>query len=71
MVNRIIRFFKRNCLASQIHRIENLITEKKYAEASVAAFLALDKFPEQPELLALKQQAETQGFASYIYNQEF
>jgi hypothetical protein len=72
MVSRLINWlFRRHTVSYKLHHIERLIAEKKYAEASVAAFLALRKFPNHPELLALKQQAETKGFASYLYNQEY
>jgi hypothetical protein len=47
-----------------------LIAEKKYVDASVYAYLALQEFPDHPELLALKAQAEKE-IAHYIYNQEF
>jgi hypothetical protein len=71
MVSRLIRWlFKRNSVSQYLHRIEKLITEKKYCEADACAFLALQNFPNHPELLALKIEAE-KGFSSYLYSQEF
>ena len=63
MVNSIIRFFKRGCLSAKLHRIESLIAAKRYSEASVVAFIGLQDYPNHPELLALKSQAE-QGATS-------
>lgn len=71
MLSRLINFiFRRHTLAYQLHRTERLIAEKKYYEADACAFLALQNFPNHPELLNLKAEAE-KGFSSYIYNQEF
>jgi len=71
MVSHLINFlFRRHTVSYKLHYIERLIAEKKYVDASVYAYLALQKFPDHPELLALKTQAEKE-IAHYIYNQEF
>lgn len=71
MVSHLINWlFRRHTLAYQLHRIERLIAEKKYAEAVTASYLALEKFPQNPELEALNSEA-FKGFSSYLYKQEF
>ena len=60
--------FRRHTVSYKLHHIERLIAEKKYMEASIAAHLALQKFPAQCEILALQAQAE-QGFSSYLYSE--
>jgi hypothetical protein len=71
MVSRLINFlFRRHTLSYQLHRIESLIAQKKYAEAVAASYLALEKFPQSPELEALNSRAFA-GFSSYLYEQEF
>jgi hypothetical protein len=70
MVSRLIRWlFKRNSLSTYIYRTEQLLAEKKYCEADACAFLGLQLFPNQPELLQLKRNAEKM-FSSYLYSQE-
>lgn len=69
MVSRLILWlFRRNTVSYKLHHIERLIAEKKYMEASIAAHLALQKFPAHPEILALQAQAK-QGFSSYLYSE--
>ncbi|UQS95028.1 hypothetical protein Pam2_148 [Pseudanabaena phage Pam2] len=71
MVSSLINWlFRRHTVSYKLHHIERLIAEKKYMEASIAVYLALQKFPDHPELLTLKAQAEKE-MAHYIYNQEF
>lgn len=71
MFSRLINFlFRRHTLSYHLHYIEKLITEKQYAEASTAAYLALEKFPNSSEILNLKTQAEKQ-FSTYLYQKEF
>lgn len=71
MVSSLINWlFRRHTVSYKLHHIERLIAEKKYMEASIAAHLTLQEFPNHPELLALKAQAEKE-IAHYIYNQEF
>lgn len=69
MVSSIINWlFRRHTVSYKLHHIERLIAEKKYMEASIAAYLALQKFPAHPEILALQAQAE-QGFSSHLYSE--
>ncbi|QIW88577.1 hypothetical protein [Pseudanabaena phage PA-SR01] len=71
MVSHLINFlFRRHTVSYQLYRIEKLIAKKKYAEAVTASYLALEKFPQHPELEALNFEA-FKGFSSYLYNQEF
>ena len=71
MVSQLINWlFRRHTVSYQIHYIERLLTEKKYCDACVCIYKALQKFPNHPELLDLKSRAE-KGFSSYIYWQEF
>ena len=71
MVSHLINWlFRRHTLAYQLHRIERLIAKKKYAEAVTASYLALEKFPQNPELEALNSEA-FKGFSSYLDKQEF
>lgn len=71
MISQLINFFfRRNRVSRYLHRIEKLISEKKFCEADACAFLALQNFPNHPELLKLKAEAE-KGFQSYLYSQEF
>ena len=71
MISNLINWlFRRHTVSYKLHHIEYLIAEKKYMEASIAVHLALQKFPDHPELLTLKAQAEKE-MAHYIYNQEF
>lgn len=71
MISRLIRWsFFRNSLGTYLHSIETLIAEKEYVGASVASYIALQKFPKNQELLALKLQAEAH-FSSYLYIKEF
>ena len=69
MVSSLINWlFRRHTVSYKLHTIERLIAEKKYMEASIAAHLALQKFPSHPEIIALKTQAEL-GFSSYLYSE--
>lgn len=70
MVSSLINWlFRRHTVSYKLHKIEKLISEKSFCQAIVTSYIALQKFPNQPELLALKAQAE-KGFSSYLYSQE-
>jgi len=71
MVSRLINWlFRRHTVSYKLHYIERLIAEKKYVDASVYVYTALQEFPNHPELLKLKAQTEKE-ISYYIYNQEF
>ena len=66
MLSNLFNFlFRRNTLSYQLYRIERIIAEKKYSEAQIEAFVALGKFPNNPELKKLKVEAES-FFRTYL-----
>lgn len=67
IIMKTINWISRNL---KISKIKKLIESQKYAEASVHIHFLLQRYPNHPMVLRLKEQAE-KGFASYLYRKEF